>query len=371
MSPRPYQICNRCVMDTTASEIVFYDVGCNFCETAKKALEVVACDKTLLAPTVQYIKDKGKGQEYDILIGLSGGVDSSLALVKALELGLRPLCFTLETGWNTPTADENIMRLVEGLKVPLYRYVINLDKFKKLQAAYLESGLKNIEVPTDHVLMAASYELAAEHGIEIIVSGGNVATESIMPESWGYNARDLVQIKAVYKERTGEELIEKKPFYNLMSGKVSYPSDIPTCGLIKWNIYKWFYGIRTFYILDFFDYRREDAIEELAKLVGYKHPGEKHCESYYTWWFQNYYLFEKFNIDKRKAHWSSLIMSGQLSRELAVISLESSPVYPHLGIEKRALSYRPRDYKDYPNDEKLYKIIAGTIRFLKNGFVRP
>lgn len=360
-------------MDITAPEIVFYDIGCNFCETAKRSLEEVACDKSLLLPIVKAIKDSQKGQTYDILVGLSGGVDSATALVRAVELGLRPLCFTLETGWNTKVADENIMRLVEGLNaelrqkaldrasagevmpmddlngIPLYRYVIDLPKFKELQAAYLQSGLKNIEVPTDHVLLAASMELATEHSIQYIVSGGNVATESIMPASWGYNARDLVQIKAVYRKAFGKEL-----------------TGLPVCSLFMWNVYKWLCGIRTWYILDHYDYNRQASIEMLAQRFGYQDPGEKHCESYYTWWFQNFYLFEKFGIDKRKAHFSSLIISGQCTREEAMIWLQKNPEYPKLGIEDRAMRNYPRhEYTDYPNDERLYKAVAAFIRLWK------
>lgn len=350
---RPYRTCARCVMDTTAEEIVFDAQGhCNFCTLALKALEEVACDRSLLPAIVSDIKETGKGQDYDVLIGLSGGVDSSTALVRAVELGLRPLCFTLETGWNTKVADENIMRLVEGLKVPLYRYVIDLAKFKKLQAVYLESGLKNIEVPTDHVLMAATYELATENDIRYIISGGNVATESIMPASWGYQARDLKQIQAIYRKFAKEEL-----------------TGLPVCGLLMWNTYKWLVGLRTWYILDYFDYNRDESIKMLNERFGYQDPGAKHCESVYTWWFQNYYLFEKWGIDKRKAHYSSLIMSGQYTREAAMESLAGNPEYPKLGIEERALKYRKHDYKDYPNDERLYKFIAATIRFLKHGFV--
>lgn len=346
---RPFRICRRCVMDTTAEEIVFDENGyCNFCTTAIKSLAEVEADKGLLPVVVSQILTDGKGQEYDVLIGLSGGVDSSMALHHAVKLGLRPLCFTLDTGWNTPTADENIMKLVEALKVPLFRYVIDLPKFKKLQAAYLQSGLKNIEVPTDHVLMAVSYELAAEHSIKYIISGGNVATESIMPASWGYNARDLRQMKAVYLKYAKEKL-----------------TGLPVCSLLLWNVYRWMCGIRTWYILDHYDYNRDKAIEFLGEQYLYKYPGEKHCESVYTWWFQNYYLFEKFGIDKRKAHYSSLIMSGQITRELAMESLANNPEYPKIGIEDRALNYTKHDYTDFPRDEKLYKSVAATVRTLK------
>lgn len=354
MTLRPYQQCSKCIMDVTAPEIVFDENGvCNFCHEAQRELAQIACDKSLLPALIGHIKDTQKDNKYDILIGLSGGVDSSYALHKAVELGLRPLCFTMDNGWNTKQADENIMRLVETLDVPLYRYVIDIPKFKKLQAAFLQAGLKNLEAPTDHMIMAATYEVATENDIKFIVSGGNVATESIMPASWGYNARDLVQIKAVYKKFVGEEL-----------------TGLPMCSLLKFNYYKWIVGLKTLYLLDYLDYNREEAIKTLQLKYGWKEYGHKHEESIYTQWFQNFYLFEKYGIDKRKAHFSSMINSGQLSRDLALESIQSNPEYPQLGIETRALQYPKHEYTDYPNDEKLYNAISKVVRFFKHGFTK-
>lgn len=328
--------CTNCVMDVSAPEITFDENGvCNFCYQAKQALEEVKSTR----PTF-----KSTGKQYDCLIGLSGGADSSYALHLAVTFGLKPLCFTLDNGWNDKVADENIMKLVEGLKVPLYRYVIDLEKFKKLQAAFLQAGVKNVEIPTDHVLMAASYELAAKYGIKTIISGGNVATESIMPASWGYNARDLTHIKAIYKKFTGEKL-----------------SGLPLCSVWRWNFYRWVKRIKIAYLLDHVSYNREGAIEVLHQLYDYTHPGLKHEESVWTRWFQNYYLFEKFGIDKRKAHFSSLINSGQMTREEALAKLDESPVYPELGIEKKVLKYKKHEHSDYPMD-KWYDRIAKFVR---------
>lgn len=349
MSSNKYQICNHCVMDTTATEIMFDDNGqCSFCKQANKALKEIELLSIELPKLIQEVKKDGQGKKYDCLIGLSGGVDSSYALIKAVELGIKPLCFSVDNGWNDPKADENIMRLVEGLKVPFYRYTIDLNKFKQLQGAFLSAGLKNIEIPTDHILMATSLETASKYGIKTIISGGNVATESIMPASWGYNARDLRHIKDVYKKQTGKKL-----------------KGLPVCGLLKWNWYKWIKGIKTIYLLDYLEYNRDEAIKELEEKFGWKPYGEKHCESVFTWWFQNYYLFEKFGIDKRKAHLSSLIVSGQLTREEALKELEKNPVYPELGIEKKVLKYPKHEHSDYKQDEKLYNFISKVIKKLR------
>lgn len=328
-------------MDISAKEITFDEIGvCNFCHQAKKSLKEIKLD---VLPEM-----KGAG-EYDVLIGLSGGVDSSMVLHRAVAMGLRPLCFSIDNGWNDPRADENIMRLVEGLKVPFFRYTIDQHTFRKLQGAFMQAGQKNIEIPTDHILMAATYEMADKNGIKWVLSGGNMATESIMPASWGYNARDLVHIKDVYKKMTGHKL-----------------SGLPLISLFQWNWYKWIKGIKIVYLLDYMEYNREASVKILEETYGYKTYGEKHCESVFTQWFQNFYLFMKFGIDKRKAHLSSMICSGQLTRDRALEIIGESPVYPELGLEQRVLRYPIREYTDFKTDEKLFNFISNTIRWIKS-----
>lgn len=338
-----YEICKRCVMDSTAAEFKSTDRDtCNFCDAAAYSLHQVNWELNrwlYLGGVAQLRTDK----KYDCLIGLSGGVDSSYVLHKAVELGLRPLCFSVDTGYNKPEADENIMKLVEGLKVPFYRYTIDLDNFREMQTAFMRAGVKNIEIPTDHILMAVSLELASKYKINTILSGGNVATESIMPPSWGYSARDLKHIKSIYKG--------------------SYHG-IPTCGIVKWNWYRWVKRIKTFYLLDYLSYNRAEAEQTLIDTYGFKSTGEKHEENYFTWWFQNWYLFEKWGIDKRKAHYSSMIISGQMTRKDAMEKLEENPVYPRFGIEKLLLKYKMHEHEEYPMD-KWYGRIANVVKLCK------
>jgi N-acetyl sugar amidotransferase len=338
--------CKKCVMDGSAEELVLDENGvCNFCHQAEQSLKEIELEKHNLGKIIKQIKDSG--EKYDCLIGLSGGVDSSMTLHHAVRMGLKPLCFSLDNGWNDKRADENIMRLVEKLKVPFYRYNIDLDKFKDLQSAFLKAGVPNIEIPTDHILMAVSYELAEKYGIKWILSGGNVATESIMPPSWGYNARDLTHIKDIYKKIKGKKL-----------------TGLPLCGVWKWNYYRWIAGIKIFYPLDYLDYNREKSIKFLEKEYGYQSYGEKHCESLWTWWFQNYYLFTKFGFDKRKAHYSSLINSGQMKRSEAVELLAEQPVYPSLGIEQKVLGYQKSCHENFKMD-KWYDRIAKLVKICK------
>jgi len=235
------------------------------------------------------------------------------------------------------------MRLVEGLKVPYYRYNIDLTKFRELQVAFIKAGLKNLEIPTDHILMATTYEMASKYGIKWVLSGGNVATESIMPASWGHNARDLTHIKDVYKKMTGKKL-----------------TGLPVCGLMKWNWYRWIKGVKILYLLDHFEYNRAESIALLQEKYGYESYGEKHEESKFTKWFQNFYLYEKFGIDKRKAHFSSMIVSGQMTRDEALRELENKPEYEPMDFN---IDYPIHEHGDFKMD-KWYGRISKIVKWL-------
>lgn len=335
-------------MDVSAPEIIFTPTGCNFCDAASKALDEVAFLELRSEELIAEIKRASNGKKYDVLIGLSGGVDSAWALHTVKSLGLRPLAFSVDNGWNDPKADENIFNLVEKLGVPFEKVVIDWAKFRELQAAFFQAGQKNIEIPTDHILMAVSLDLAGRHGIKNIISGGNVASESIMPPSWGYNARDSVHIKAIYKWFTHKKL-----------------TGLPICSLFKWNWYKWVKRIKTVYLLDYFNYDRRLAKDILVKNYKYQDVGEKHEESIFTRWFQNYYLFEKFGIDKRKAHLSSMIVAGHMTREEALEKLGENPIYPELGIERKIMKYPRRPYTDFTTDEKLFRLISDTVKLFR------
>lgn len=341
--------CVQCVMDKSAKEITFDEKGvCNFCRQAEKALKEIEEGKVCIMGLLKKIKHSGKLKKYDCLIGLSGGIDSSSALEVILNEGLRPLCFSVDNGWNDPVADENIMKLVEGFKVPFFRCTIDLEKFKKLQATFLQAGVINAEIPSDHLITATAFQIANEYNIKYIISGGNVVTESIMPYSWSFPARDLKHIKAIFKRFAGKSL-----------------KGLPTMSLAQFNYYKWIKRIKIINILDYYDYNKASSIKLLEQKVSWKDYGEKHEESIWTKWFQNFYLFEKFAIDKRKAHYSSLINSGQMSRQEALDQLTASPIFPKLGIESRVLQYEKHDHHDYPTDEKLFSFLSKIVKFFR------
>lgn len=339
------KFCKRCVMDGSAPGFRQTETGCNFCDQAEKSFSKIKYEKLYWVERFNELRSEGK---YDCLVGLSGGVDSSTVLHYIVSFGLRPLCFTMDNGYNDPKADENILRLVEALNVPLYRYVLDLDKYRELQSSYLKAGVINVEASYDHLLMAATYEMASKYGIKWIVSGGNVATESIMPSPWSYPARDLTNLKSIYRWATGKKL-----------------RGLPICGLLKWNYYRWIKGIKIFYPLDFLDYNRKESEKMLIEKYGFQSTGEKHEENIFTRWYQSFYLFEKFGIDKRKPHFSSLIMSGQMTRKEAMDLLAERPVYPELGIERRVMNYPKRSHYDFKTDEKIWLFVGTIVRALR------
>lgn len=345
----PFEVCQRCVMDKSASEISFDEKGiCNFCREFDKQEVKRKYEATNLPWVYHQIRKAGEEKEYDCLLGLSGGVDSSLVLHYLVENGIRPYCFSLDNGWNDKKADENIMRLVETLKVPFFRYVIDIDKFRELQIAFIRAGVKNIEIPTDHVLMAASYEVADKIGTKYIIGGGNLATEGIMPPSYGYQARDLTHIKAIYKKTVGKKL-----------------TGLPLISLLKYLYYRFIKKITVVNLLDYYDYNREAAKKLLSEKYGWLDYGEKHCENVFTSWFQNFYLPTKFGLDKRKPHFSSLINSKQMTRKEAMAQLLERPIYPELGFEKKAMEFPKHEHSDYPTSKFWWDLLSKAYGLCK------
>ena len=313
---RTYQICKRCIMDTSASEISFNDKGiCSFCDNfdtniAKKWFPNEEGRKKL-EQIVDKIKCENKDKEYDCIIGLSGGVDSSyLAYIARKVFNLRMLAVHVDAGWNSEIAVKNIETLVKKLGIDLYTHVVNWEEIKDLQVAYLKSGLANQDVPQDHIFFSVLYDYAHKNGIKYVLHGGNYATESIFPKSWGYKAMDAKQLKAVHKR----------------FGKVKLKS-YKTVGFFKYEIYyPTLLRMKVVRMLNFLQYNKEEAIRTLESELGWKYYGGKHYESRFTKFFQSYYLPKRFGFDKRRSHLSSLIISGQMSREDALKEM-TKPAY--------------------------------------------
>lgn len=342
------QVCSRCVMDRQSDPAIVFDVRgvCNYCHAAAKAANSHRVDQTNLPWVIDQIKKSGKGRKYDCVLGLSGGVDSSYALYTLREWKVRVFTYSIDNGWNTPIADENIMRLVEGMKVPFYRYTINRERFRELQRAFIQSGVPNIEIPSDHLITSVAWEMARREGVKTIVSGGNWQTESIMPAVFGYSAVDLYHIKAIYKRFTGKRLM-----------------GLPTTNLAQYMWYRCVERIKIVNILDHVEYNRDEAQQRLAKLYGWKPYGAKHEESTFTQWFQDYYLRTFHGLDKRRPHLSSMIHSGQINRLEAMSEINRSTRYQdhdglkflveNFGPEAAAITTHP--HSDYPTHERLRK----------------
>lgn len=341
--------CKRCVMDTSAEEIRFDINGiCNFCHQwgvyeQKRRAELLHPGKEWT-----YYQIKTQPGKYQCLIGLSGGVDSSTALHYLAENEVKILAFSVDNGWNDPKADENIMRLVETLKIPFERYVLDITKFKELQRAFILSGTRNVEIPTDHVLMAMTYKIAAENGIKYIISGGNHSTEGIMPESYGYQPRDLRHIKAIYKRFIGKNL-----------------AGIPTISLPQYIYYRFIKKIRIINLLDFYEYHRERSKKLLQGKYGWVDYHDKHEESLFTKWFQNVWLYRAHKIDKRRAHYSSMINSGQMTRDEALQKLEILPPPIEIPLNLGTQNITLRSYKDFPTNEWLWNLLSKIYGIIK------
>lgn len=304
--------CQRCVMDSTDPALVVDEYGiCNHCrrfETLKPAWDVL--EKTALDQVVRSVQIAQRNSKYDCVIGLSGGVDSSyLALFLRREYpDLRILAIHVDSGWNSEAAVSNIEKIVKNLEIDLYTHVVEWDEIKDLQKAYLKSGVPNQDIPQDHVFYTSVYRIARRFKIKYYFNGGNYATESVLPSSWGYDNKDGRQIKEIHRQ-FGSIKLKRYRIFGLFESLF---------------IYRFFYKIKKIRPLNFIEYNRSDAISELQESINWKDYGGKHHESRFTKFFQNYYLPARFGFDKRRAHLSSLILSGQISRQQAEFELKNS-----------------------------------------------
>jgi N-acetyl sugar amidotransferase len=350
-----HQVCTRCVMDTTDPEITFDEAGvCSHCrsfDAFSAKLPGLEQRKEQLARIVEEIKDWGKNKEYDCILGLSGGVDSSFVALKAKELGLRPLVVHFDSGWNSEIAVKNIENIVRKLGFDLYTYVIDWEEMKDLQLAYLKASVVNADIPQDYAFFTVLYKIASDHGIKYFLSGYNYQTEFILPEKWVYPTRDFKNIRSIHKA-----------FGKLPLRKY------PAIGLVK-DIYYVYFKIKRIDLLSFIDYNKKDAMKVLEDELGWRYYGGKHYESIWTRFFQGYYLPAKFSIDKRKAHLSSLVITGQMTREEAVEEMKKDPypsgmlesdiqfVMKKLGINRdefnAIMSTPPRDHREFGNNWRI------------------
>lgn len=307
---RSQRVCTRCVMDDTVRGITFDENGvCTFChlhDELEKAYPYNDETKDRLNQLIDTIKRDGKGKEYDCIVGVSGGRDSTYTLYSAVKLGLRPLAVHFDNGWNTDLAVQNIRNACEKLGVDLYTHVADWEEFKDLQRAFLRSSTPDAEVPTDWVIFSVLYREASRVGVKYIIHGHSFRTEGTTPLTWTY--MDGKYVNDVHK-RFGKTKIKSFPIMDM----------------IDYVYYTFFKGIRQIRLLYYLPYNEAEILEKLTLELNWKSYGGKHHESKYTGFFQSYILTRKFNIDKRKLHYSALIRSGQLARESALSKLLEDP----------------------------------------------
>lgn len=310
-----YATCSICIMDKSDPDISFDSQGrCSHChryELLKSTRLISGKERnTKLDSLIAEIKATGKGKQYDCIIGISGGVDSTYVAWLVKKFGLRPLAVHLDNGWNSELAVANIQKTLQKLDIDLYTHVIDWEEFRDLQLSFLKASTPDGEVPSDHAIFALLYKMANKYGLKHVISGTNVVTEAILPEKWGYGYFDWRYIKDVHK-RFGKSKLTTYPHFSL--AKLGY--------------YVFAKKIRMVSILNYVEYEKTVAMRVLQDELDWVYYGGKHYESIYTRFYQAYVLPRKFNIDKRKAHYSNLICSGQLSKEQA-LELMQEPVYP-------------------------------------------
>jgi N-acetyl sugar amidotransferase len=322
-----YQMCTRCVYDTEIDGISFNQEGlCSYCQSydrlAKKYIDIPdTVKRSQLDTIVGKIKRLGRNKKYDCILGLSGGVDSSYLAWLSKNLGLRPLVVHFDNGWNSELAVKNIENIVTKLNYDLETYVFNWEEFKDLQRAYFKAGVVDIEVPTDYLIFAVLNKIAAKHGIKYILSGYNYVTEFGMPKGWNYpNKFDNRNLQDIHRK----------------FGKVRL-RDFPTFGRFERFYYQHILGIETAPLLNYTSYVKRDVKAFISEELGWRDYGGKHYESIFTRFYQGYVLPKKFKVDKRKAHWSALICSGQASKTEALEDLKNEPYDPQL--QKQDLVY--------------------------------
>lgn len=369
---REYQICKKCIMDTSDPHIHFDEGGvCDYCNnfknTIKPSWHTDDKGKAQLQQLAAKIKKKGKGKDFDCIIGLSGGLDSSYAAHIAVnKMGLKPLLYHVDAGWNTDQAVGNIEKLVDGLGLDLYTDVINWQEMKNLQLAFLKSGIPDQDLPQDAAFFSSLYKFARKNKIKYVITGSNYSTECCRePEEWGgYPGIDKTLILNIHK-KFGNKALKSFPLVDILIYKI---------------IYQRLLGMQVVKPLNMVPFIKKDAEKELNELYGWLPFQHKHHESRFTRFYEDYWMPRKFDFHKRRAHFSSLIMTGQMTRDGALERISRPEMDEHflkqefeyvankLGVNVKELQEifdsENKTYRDYNNKRFLIGLGARAMTIL-------
>ena len=370
--PQKIQTCKTCIMDTSDPRIQFDNQGsCEYCNNFRSAIQpswdTGAKGSEALRLMSEQIKLDSKGKEFDAIIGLSGGLDSSYAAYVAVrKMGLRPLLFHVDAGWNTDQAVGNIEKLVDGLGLDLYTEVINWEEMKDLQTAFLRSGIPDQDLPQDASFFSSLYKFARKHKIKHVITGSNFSTECCRePEEWGgYLGIDTMLFRDIHRQ-FGKHPLETFPLKDILVYKLFYQKIL---------------GMKVHHPLNLVPFMKKDAEDELERLFGWQRFQHKHHESRFTRFYEDYWLPRKFGFHKRRAHFSSLIMTGQMTREAALERIAKPEMDEHfLKQEFEYVAHKldltvdelqqifdapNKTYRDYKNKRWLIGLGANVMRWL-------
>ncbi len=366
-----YQICKNCIMDTSDSKIVFDESGiCDHCNNFFNNIEPkwnsLKLDNLMLL--ADKIKKESKNNEFDCIIGLSGGLDSSYTAYIAKEImGLRPLLFHVDAGWNTQQAVSNIEKIVNGLNLDLYTEVIDWSEMRDLQLSFLKSQIPDQDLPQDYAFFSGLYKFARKHKVKYVLTGSNFSTECCRePEEWGaYIGIDTKLVKSIHR-KYGLKKLESFPLIDVIQYKL---------------IYRYLYGMKVVYPCNYVDFDKNKTEDKLNKIWGWEKFQHKHHESRFTRFFEDFWLIKKFGYDKRRAHLSSLILTNQICRDDALTRISNQEMSDEFHLKefkyvankldisenelRNIFDSKNKTYKDYQNNKWLINL--GKNFLIKTG----
>lgn len=347
-----FQQCAQCIMDAQDDPFLTFDISgvCTHCYAyQRRKLLFVEKNQTLpsfIAQQIEKIKHDGRYSSYDCITGVSGGIDSTYLTYLAKEWGLRPLVVHFDNGWNSELAVKNIQNTVNKLGFDLKTLVVDWEEFKDLQRSYIKAGVVDIEVPTDHAILATLYHTANKHNIRHLFLGTNILTEGLMPTHWVWSKLDLLNLQSIHQKH-GTVKLKTYPqlgFWN----RIYYEK------ILKFQIHE---------PLNWITYNKTEAQNILTKTLGWRDYGGKHHESIFTRFYQGYILPQKFGIDKRKAHLSCLILSHQITKNQALEEI-SHPIYSQLQLqEDKQLVLKKLGYTENEFDQMMRSTPVSHLQY--------